>query len=90
MATKSYSLLNIPLATFTFYNGSAWAYIRMDALKTTAEGMKELSDAIAALGKLGFSYSYTSHTLGYYDAVEDVTMEFYHPNFAKPKNAIDV
>lgn len=62
----------------------------MDAVKTTPEGMKELSEAIAALGSKGFSYSYTSHTLGYYDSVEDITMEFSNTSFPKPINAINV
>lgn len=63
--------------------GSAWAYLCVEDIKHDEKGMKELSEIILKLSELGFGYHYTTYDMGYYGAVENITLEFYNPKFKK-------
>lgn len=52
-----------------------YAEINVSDIQYT-ENRKQFADAIRLLNENGYVLSGTSHTLGYYDAVEDITIEF--------------
>lgn len=76
--------LGIPLVQCESYKGSAWAKVNMDYF--TKDNILQLSNIIKELTALGFHYNGTTHTLGYYESVEDISLEFYNPSFKKPNH----
>lgn len=55
-----------------YYSDTVFAEIPCDE----ATKIKDFALALNMLSELGFEYMFTSHTLGYYDSVENLTMEF--------------
>lgn len=67
----------------TTYRETAWANINLDGLQYDEKNTPKLAEAIVRLKDMGFVFSGITHTLGYYDSVEDITLEFTHRNFKK-------
>lgn len=56
---------------------NAWAYVRLSFPYNPTTN--ELAAVLTMLNNEKYSYSGTTYELGYYDAVEDLTMEFNKP-----------
>ena len=53
-----------------------WAYINLSEIEYRIEALALLTIAVNKLSEFGFIYAGVTHSLGYYDSVEDITMTF--------------
>lgn len=82
------SIKNFPDIKVDVYADTVWAYLNVSESTFRKNGVQWLSDNINELKRLGFKEFSTSYNTGYYDSVEDITLEFRTENNAVLKAAI--
>ena len=79
MANKKYRIDGFPYIEVSVSGKSVYATINLEPLNYTQDSLSVLLGSISKLKEVGFEKFNTSYNTGYYDSVEDISLEFNSP-----------